>query len=246
VAASLEQASTSSQHEEAYDARNPYPAPVIKSRNLFAIDTDRSCMHMEFDITNTGITYEAGDHLGVWPCNTDLEVERMLAILGLSGRRQTAVSVVPLDASIASPPVPSTYEAIFRYYLDITSVASRQTIAALAKFAPTGAAHEKLTMWGSNRDHYEAEIIRSGYKIGEVLQLATSGISSAPKNDSIWSVPFDRIISELPRVQPRFYSISSSSKLHPDSVHIAAVVLRYKAFVRSFSRDISMGCPPTS
>ena len=48
-----------------HDARNPYPAPVVHSRELFHEGTaSRSCVHMEFDIKGTGITYQHGDHLG--------------------------------------------------------------------------------------------------------------------------------------------------------------------------------------
>merc|ERR1712117_689580 len=39
--------------------------------------------------------------------------------------------------------------------------------------------------------------------------------------------PIDHILELLPRLQPRFYSIASSAKVHPTSVHICGVVVEY-------------------
>jgi NADPH-ferrihemoprotein reductase len=216
---------------DSFGAQNPYPAPITKSHDLFAISADRSCLHMEFDIANTGISYEAGDHLGVWPINPDIEVDRMLGILGLTHCRNTPVFVKALDPSIAKVPfpVPSTYDAIFRHYLDISSLAPRQTIAALAKFAPSKQAEGMLIEWSRNRDQYRSNVQEPGFNLGEVLQVASGYEFSTTSPSSLWKIPFDRVISEIPRLQPRFYSISSSPKLYPDSVHISAVVLRYQS-----------------
>ena len=38
----------------------------------------------------------------------------------------------------------------------------------------------------------------------------------------------DHLLELLPRLQPRFYSISSSSKVHKDAVHVTAVVIEYE------------------
>ena len=216
-----------------HDAKNPYPSPVLGSKELFSMDADRNCVHIEFDITGSGMNYQHGDHVGIWSTNPDVEVERMLSVLGLAGqdRRHAIINVESLDPALAKVPfpVPATYEAIFRHYLDISATASRQTIAFLARFAPTEEASQKLTLWGSNRDVYVAEIDGPALKLSEVLQAAVGDSLYPPFISTVWPIPFDRIISSIPRLQPRFYSISSSSKLFPSTIHATAVVLKYKS-----------------
>ncbi|OXM79615.1 NADPH-ferrihemoprotein reductase [Cryptococcus neoformans Bt63] len=220
----------------AYGVKNPYPAPVLASKELFAVGGDRNCIHIEFDITGTGMTYQHGDHVGIWPSNSDVEVDRMLAVLGLaaSGRRQAIVDIESLDPALAKVPfpTPATYDAIFRHYLDISAVASRQTIAFLARYAPSEAAREKLTRWGTDKEAYANEIDGPALKLAEVLQAASNDSTEPPfASQTVWPIPFDRIVSSVPRLQPRYYSISSSSKLHPNAIHVTAVVLKYQPTV---------------
>lgn len=215
-----------------YDAKNPYPAPVLASKELFTVGGERNCVHIEFDVTGSGMTYQHGDHVGVWPSNPDTEVDRMLHILGLASdeRRHAVVTIESLDPALAKVPfpTPATYDAIFRHYLDISAVASRQTLAFLARYAPTEEAREKLTRWGTNRDAYVAEVDGPCLKLAEVLQAAVGDSLEPPFSSTPWPIPFDRMISVVPRLQPRYYSISSSSKLHPSTIHVTAVVLKYQ------------------
>lgn len=217
-----------------YDAKNPYPAPVLASKELFTVGGDRNCVHIEFDITGSGMQYQHGDHVGVWPSNPDIEVDRMLAILGLNGtkKRHSVVAIESLDPALAKVPfpTPATYEAIFRHYLDISATASRQTIAFLARYAPTEESKERLTRWGTNKEAYLAEVDGPALKLGEVLQASTGdNLHGTFDSTTVWSIPFDRIVSTVPRLQPRYYSISSSSKLHPGAIHVTAVVLKYQS-----------------
>ena len=41
-------------------------------------------------------------------------------------------------------------------------------------------------------------------------------------------VPIDHIMELLPRLQARYYSISSSPKVYPESIHITCTVVEYQ------------------
>ncbi|BGP25324.1 cytochrome p450 oxidoreductase [Rhodotorula toruloides] len=209
-----------------FDAKNPYPASLIQAKELFE-DGERNCVFAEFDITDSGIRYQTGDHVAVWPVNPNDEVERTLHILGLSDKRHKVIEVKSLDPALAKVPfpIPTTYETVFRHYLDISAHASRQTVGQMAKFAPTDAAREMLEKLGADKQFYHEMVGSRCLRLSEVLVLA------AGNADTVWSIPVDRIIGAIHRLQPRFYSISSSPKMYPNSIHVTAVVLKYEPVV---------------
>ncbi|WWC87086.1 uncharacterized protein L201_001972 [Kwoniella dendrophila CBS 6074] len=219
-----------------YGLKNPYPAPVLASKELFTVDSDRNCVHIEFDLTGSGLTYQHGDHVGIWPSNPDIEVDRILSVLGLDSEenRFRIVDIESLDPALAKVPfpTPATYDAIFRHYLDISAIASRQTISFLSRYAPNEESKEKLVSWGTNKELYQKEIDGPALKLAEVLQASVGddvNQHELPIKSTKWNIPFDRIVSNVPRLQPRYYSISSSSKLNPNSIHVTAVVLKYQS-----------------
>jgi NADPH-ferrihemoprotein reductase len=217
-----------------HDAKNPYPAPITVARELFDVDADRNCVHMELGIEGSGISYQHGDHVGVWPSNPDIEVDRLLCALGLYDKKDSVIGVESLDPALAKVPfpVPTTYLTVLRHYIDIMAVASRQFLGAFAKYAPTPAAEEWIKTLATDKEQY-AKVVGNGcLKLAEVLQLVTGTDISVPptkENTTAWHVPFDLIVSSIPRLQPRYYSISSSPKLHPNSIHITCVILKYES-----------------
>ncbi|CAG8575760.1 11072_t:CDS:2, partial [Racocetra persica] len=207
-----------------YDAKNPFPSAITASRELFN-STERNCVHMELDITGSGLYYQSGDHVAVWPMNPEQDVYRLLKVLGLWEKKDTVVTIESTDPSASKKhpfPVPTTYATIFRNYLDINSPASRQFIATLANYAPTEEGKSRLTTLGQDKEAYRIEVAESHLTLGEVLELICSN------GKPLDSIPLDLIIETLPRLQCRYYSISSTSKVTPTSIHITATVLRYQ------------------
>ncbi|KAG8803503.1 NADPH-cytochrome P450 reductase [Serendipita sp. 398] len=217
-----------------HDAKNPYPAPIVTSRELFRVGGERNCVHIELGIEDSGIHYQHGDHVGVWPTNPEIEVNRLLCSLGLWDRRNTTINIVSLDPMLAKVPfpVPTTYETVLRHYIDISAVAGRQTLGILSKFAPTDDSKQKMVKLATDKDHYHNVVAEGCLRLGQVLQYVTGHdilAESTPDNTTLWAIPFEVIVSCIPRLQPRYYSISSSPKYHPKSIHVTAVVLKYES-----------------
>ena len=216
-----------------HDAKNPYPAPITVARELFAHGHERNCVHMELKIEGSGINYQHGDHVGVWPTNPEVEVDRLLAVLGLWDKRDTVINIVSLDPALAKVPfpVPTTYGTILRHYIDISAVASRQVLGIVSKFAPNEDAQKNLQTLATDKQKYHEVIAEGCLRFGQVLQLVCgNNIAATPSSDNTtsWNIPFETIVSCIPRLQPRYYSISSSPKYAPGSIHVTAVVLKYQ------------------
>jgi NADPH-ferrihemoprotein reductase len=97
-----------------YNSHSPYIAPVIESREIFQMP-DRNCIRMELDISGSGLSYQTGDHVAVWPTNSSTEVDRFLKVHGLIEKRNSVVTVKALEPTAKVPfPTLTTYDSIIR------------------------------------------------------------------------------------------------------------------------------------
>lgn len=200
-----------------YNAHNPYIASIAESRELFN-DKSRNCLHMEIDISGSNLSYTTGDHIAVWPNNPGREVDRLLHIVGLSDKRDMPIKVKGLDATAKVPfPQPTTYETVFRYQLEICAPVSRQFVATLSQFAPNDEVKEKASKIGNDKDTFAEEVSKKNFNLGQFLEH----IGGGQKWDKL---PFSLFIEGITKIQPRYYSISSSSLVQKNKVSITAVV----------------------
>lgn len=81
-----------------YDAKNPYLAPVKVNRELHGPTSERSCMHIEFDIEGSKMRYEAGDHLAIYPVNSEELVVKLGQICGVD--LDTVITLTNTDGKL--------------------------------------------------------------------------------------------------------------------------------------------------
>ena len=200
-----------------FNAHNPYIAPIAESTELFSVK-DRNCLHMEVDVSKSNLTYQTGDHIAVWPTNPGEEVDRFLDVVGLAEKRHSVVTVKALEPTAKVPfPTPTTYDAIARYHMEICAPVSRQFLATLAAFAPDDDSRAEMTRLGGDKDYFHEKISIHHLNIGRVLGTVGKGKK--------WSkIPFSALIEGVTKLQPRYYSISSSSLVQPKKISITAVV----------------------
>lgn len=199
---------------------NPFLASISQSRELFTSKT-RNCLYMEMDLEGSNISYETGDHIAVWPVNADLAVDRFLRVFGLEDRRHTIVNIKARDATSKVPfPTPSTYDAIVRYYLEISGPVSRQFLEQLAPYAKPSTLSQTIKTLASDRVQFIKKVSSRNLDLATCLEQAMSITPEA----ATMEVPFSLLIEGLNRMQPRYYSISSSSLVQPSVPSITAIV----------------------
>lgn len=200
-----------------FDNHNPYLAPISTSRELLSSEVkDRRCIHVDVDISGTGLVYETGDHLAVWPSNASDEVDRLLNLLDLYEKKDRVVQITNLDAGVQVPfPTPTTYGAMMRYYLEICAPVSRQLLADLVPFAPSETIKDKVAKISNDKDLFHSETHFSN--LARFLDRVGDG-EKWPR------IPLSLLIEGLPKLQHRFYSISSSPLVQPTTISITVAV----------------------
>lgn len=200
-----------------FDHAHPYLAPITKSYELFK-SNDRFCIHAEFDLSDSNLKYSTGDHIAIWPSNSNEKVSQLIKILGLEAKKDKIISIKSLDQTIHIPfPSPTTYETVLRHYLEISGPVSRQFLKSIVQFSPNEETKKRSTDISNDKLKFHKLITEKGLNIGDVLE----DLSKSVKWDT---VPFNFIIESIGKLQPRYYSISSSSSMEKQTVHITAVV----------------------
>ncbi|KAI9089478.1 hypothetical protein DFS34DRAFT_639357 [Phlyctochytrium arcticum] len=214
-------------HDEfAFD--NKYALPTAQSNRWLIQDTkvriERHCLHLDLDVSGSGLTYETGDHVGVWPINDEENLGKLVSAMHLSEKElEDIIRLLPNKDNMASEsakvpfPVPCTVRTALLHYLDLTSTVKQHQLEVIAKYATDETERKALFDLVDNRDLYVALIERSRKDLSDILSLFTSV-----------RIPIAVVLGEiLPRISVRYYSISSSSKEQPNSVGVTAVMVRY-------------------
>jgi NADPH-ferrihemoprotein reductase len=202
------------------DQKFPYLATILETRELHSTISERSCLHSEISTHGDILTYQPGDHLGIYPEN-DLTMVHKLAAQ-LKADLKTIISIYGIEDVAGKNPIvgPCTLKAALTQYYDIASVVRKPLLKVLGQYAKDEEEKKKLATLASeepeHQEYYEKYIVHDCRCITEVL-----------KDFKSLEVKLDHFLEVLPKMQPRYYSISSSPNTNPGRVTLTAVVVDY-------------------
>jgi len=178
----------------------PALATLVDAYPLNRPGSEKDVRHVVFDLSTTDMTYEAGDSLGIFARKNPQLVQSVLDRLGASGEEMVAHDgeALPLRQVLLGK-------------VDIARP-SDECLLFLAERAFSG--EEALQLQALSRGEGPSELAEA-----DLLDLLTAFPSVTP------SLP--GLLKSLDRLQPRLYSIASSSKAHPREVHLTVSAVRW-------------------
>ncbi len=198
----------------AFTRTNPFTAEVLENFNLNGRGSDKETRHLKLAIEGSGLCFEPGDSLGIYPHNDPQLVDDVIGHMGWN----------PQEVIPAGKQELPLREALIRHY-EITLL-SKQLLKQAATFSQDGLqdmvqadANEKLKAYTRGRD---------------LLDLV--------RDFSIKGVPPREFVPVLRKLPARLYSIASSFRANSDEVDLLIAALRYQAHNRDRLGTCSVHC----
>ncbi len=210
-------AAASQTGESSYSRTNPFRAEVLENLNLNGRGSNKETRHVELSLEGSGLTYEPGDSLGVYPENDPELVELLLKEMNWDPEE-----IVTLNKQ---GDVRSLKEALISHY-EIT-VLTKPLLEQAAQLTGNDELRELLAP--GNEENVKAYI-----EGRDLLDLV--------RDYGPFSVSAQEFVSILRKMPARLYSIASSLSANPDEVHVTIGAVRYDAHGRERKGVCSILC----
>ncbi|WP_100407996.1 assimilatory sulfite reductase (NADPH) flavoprotein subunit [Bacillus solitudinis] len=198
-----------------YSRTNPFKAEVLENINLNGRGSNKETRHLELSLEGSGLTFEPGDSLGVYPENDPDLVELLLTEMKWNAEEKVTINkegdVLPLK------------EALITHF-EITVL----TKPLLEKLG-TLSANEELK-----------ELLANGEKVKDYIN--GRDLLDLVRDYGPWSTSPQEFISNLRKLPARLYSIASSLSANPDEVHLTIGAVRYETSGRERNGVCSILC----
>lgn len=215
--AATAQAVTTQATESEYSRTNPFKAEVLENINLNGRGSNKETRHLEISLEGSGLTYEPGDSLGIYPENDPELVDILLEELKLESTENVTINkqgdVRPLKEALISN-------------FEITNLTKPllEQAAQLIK-------NEELQ-----------ELLSPGNEAKVKAYLEGRDLLDLVRDFGPWNVTAQEFISILRKMPARLYSIASSLEANPEEVHVTIGAVRYDAHGRERKGVCSILC----
>ena len=212
------------QADSGFSKKNPFPSAILRNENLNGPGAKQT-HHVELSLVDSGLEYEVGDALGVYPQNPPEVVDEILANLPF----KTTVDV-PLPDGGEGP----LREALIANY-DIGNI--NKTLIQKWQ-ARSGSPFLRALVEADDKKAWDD--FCWGRDLIDLVVDHPADFTDA-----------EDFVEILKKLQPRLYSIASSPKAHPGEVHLCIGIVRYESHGRkrggicsTFLSDRSEGLLP--
>lgn len=194
-----------------YDRQHPFMASIKQRYSLSKLGSKKETIHLIIDIKDSGLTYNVGDSLAVYPLNDAHLVNRTLKALKATGDERVFDKKGTLY----------TFKDYLTSHANLKGI-TKKTVNKLASHLNG----ELKFFLEELLEEENKEALKEWMSSHELWDL----IESHPE---VHFRPEEIVDLAMPLL-PRFYSIASSQKLHPNEIHLTVAYLRYET--RGISR----------
>jgi sulfite reductase (NADPH) flavoprotein alpha-component len=190
-----------------YSRTNPFPAKMVVNRRLNEGNRNKETRHHEISLAGSGLTFEPGDSMAVYATNDPELVDEIIRALGATGEE-----IVPAGKNETAP----LRQALLRNYSITTP--TPKFLKAIVERASAAPLLEELL----RPDHkHDLQVYLWGMEVIDFL-LQHPSAKFKP----------EEFVGLLIKLQPRLYSVASSLRVYPESVHLIVDVIRYESHGR--------------
>jgi sulfite reductase (NADPH) flavoprotein alpha-component len=190
-----------------YSRTNPFPAKMVVNRRLNEGNRSKETRHHEISLAGSGLIFEPGDSMAVYASNDPPLVEEIIRALGATGDE-----IVPAGKNETAP----LRQALLRSY-SITTPTPKFLKAIVERASAAPRLKELL-----QPDHkHDLQVYLWGMEVIDFL-LQHPSVKFTP----------GEFVGLLTKLQPRLYSVASSLRVYPESVHLIVDVIRYESYGR--------------
>lgn len=180
-----------------FGRKRPFPAQVLEKIRLDGRGSAKETWHVELSLDGSGLVYEPGDSLGIYPQNPGSLVREVLYTAMLNG-----------DKVLKFNDQENIFRNILQRDVELT-VLTREVVEKYAAWTNNSrlktlledAAALKTFLWGRN--------------VADLLREYPAALSEAT------------LLSFLRKMPPRLYSIASALSAHPGEAHLTVAAVRY-------------------
>ncbi|WP_426661355.1 assimilatory sulfite reductase (NADPH) flavoprotein subunit [Rhodanobacter aciditrophus] len=185
-----------------HDREKPFAAEVLDNQRIVSRDSAREVRHIELSLQGSGLRYEPGDALGVWPCNPPALVEEFLRLQRLDGGQEVAHEGRRLPLA---------------RWLGQERELTRLSRPLLTAHAAASGNAELARVLEPERREALTRLLDTDQPIDLLRRHPVS-----------WDAA--QLVAALRPLTPRLYSIASSPKVvGEDEVHLTVAILEYHA-----------------